>query len=351
MSGINSGSDIYEDGAGGGSTGIVETIVAGTGISVDSTDPANPIVTNTAPGSTGIVETIVAGAGISVDSTDPANPIVTNTAPGGGGVVVTIGTGVGISVDETDPANPIVSSDGLVAVKTGDVPEYLNDKLTAAVGGPVKITESTPGGGVFRNTIESNLEAGTNVTLTAGPGNTLVINSSAGSGPVTSDFGVNTFQPALSRSGLAIPNVNNGGAVLATYVVNPASFVCRNLSCIIKQAGSGSIILAIYNQAGTLLARTLAATPGSPGIFQRNIALDGAGGALTEITLMGGVGYYFALHGTQAANGAQFFGVDAGTTFGSTPYIGWVRDNQAAIPATLSPGSESAIRFSILAKA
>jgi len=32
---------------GGGGTGTVETIVAGTGISVDDTDPANPIVTNT----------------------------------------------------------------------------------------------------------------------------------------------------------------------------------------------------------------------------------------------------------------------------------------------------------------
>jgi len=29
---------------GGGGTGVVEAVVAGTGISVDSTDPANPIV-------------------------------------------------------------------------------------------------------------------------------------------------------------------------------------------------------------------------------------------------------------------------------------------------------------------
>lgn len=37
---------------GGGGSGVVETIVAGTGISVDATDPANPIVTNTGGGAT-----------------------------------------------------------------------------------------------------------------------------------------------------------------------------------------------------------------------------------------------------------------------------------------------------------
>lgn len=41
--------------SGGGGSGIVETIVAGTGISVDSTDPANPIVSATGGGSGDVV--------------------------------------------------------------------------------------------------------------------------------------------------------------------------------------------------------------------------------------------------------------------------------------------------------
>jgi hypothetical protein len=42
-----------ESGGGGGGSGIVETIVAGTGISVDDTDPANPIVSATGGGGGG----------------------------------------------------------------------------------------------------------------------------------------------------------------------------------------------------------------------------------------------------------------------------------------------------------
>jgi hypothetical protein len=192
------------------------------------------------------------------------------------------------------------------------------------------------------------LVAGAGITLANGPGGTLEI--SAGGGPVSSDYGIATFEPALARSGLAIPNVNNGGAVLSTYIVIPASFICRNLSCLIKQTGGGNIILAIYSAAGALLARTAAAAPGATGIFSRPIAFDGAGAALTQITLTGGTGYYLALWGNQAANGAQFYAVDAGTTFGPTPWLGWIRDNVAAIPVSMAPGSESPIRFQILAK-
>ncbi len=54
----------------------VQSVVAGSNITVDDTDPQNPIVSATSGG--GIVETIVAGDGISVDSTDPANPIVSS---------------------------------------------------------------------------------------------------------------------------------------------------------------------------------------------------------------------------------------------------------------------------------
>jgi hypothetical protein len=43
---------------GGNGGGTVETITAGTGITVNSTDPANPIVTNSAPGDTTYTVTI-----------------------------------------------------------------------------------------------------------------------------------------------------------------------------------------------------------------------------------------------------------------------------------------------------
>lgn len=43
----NSGGSWSNFGGGGGGSGVVETIVPGTNISVDSTDPANPIVSAT----------------------------------------------------------------------------------------------------------------------------------------------------------------------------------------------------------------------------------------------------------------------------------------------------------------
>lgn len=58
----------------------IESVVAGTNVTVDNTDPLNPIVSASGgSGGTGIVETIVAGTNITVNSTDPANPIVSAT--------------------------------------------------------------------------------------------------------------------------------------------------------------------------------------------------------------------------------------------------------------------------------
>lgn len=92
--------------------GGVESVVAGTNVTVDSTDPANPIVSATNGG--GVVETIVAGTNITVDDTDPANPVVSASGGGGSGIVESIVAGDNIGVDSTDPANPIVSATGVV---------------------------------------------------------------------------------------------------------------------------------------------------------------------------------------------------------------------------------------------
>lgn len=59
---------------GGGGGGIVETIVAGSNITVDDTDPANPIVSASGGGGSGTVESVT---GDGVDNTDPDNPVIT----------------------------------------------------------------------------------------------------------------------------------------------------------------------------------------------------------------------------------------------------------------------------------
>ena len=109
--------------------GVVESVVAGTNIAVDDTDPANPIV-SAADGS-GIVESVVAGTNVTVDDTDPLNPVVSAT---GGGGVESVVAGTGISVDDGDPANPVVSTDG-AAVVQGTITNISSDSSVLLAAG------------------------------------------------------------------------------------------------------------------------------------------------------------------------------------------------------------------------
>lgn len=110
--------------------GKLESIQAGTNVTIDDADPLNPIVN--ASGGGGTVDSVVAGTGISVDSTDPANPVVTNSG---------VQTLTGAGVDNTDPQNPTMSfpdasevvftpSGGISANQVNDaLVELDNDKL------------------------------------------------------------------------------------------------------------------------------------------------------------------------------------------------------------------------------
>jgi hypothetical protein len=56
---------------GGGGTGSVNSVTGSGPITVNNTDPANPVV-----GETGLVESVTGTGAITVDNTDPANPVV-----------------------------------------------------------------------------------------------------------------------------------------------------------------------------------------------------------------------------------------------------------------------------------
>jgi hypothetical protein len=60
------------------SISAVASVVAGTAIGVDATDPHNPIIANNG------VRSVVAGTNIAVNTTDPRNPVISSTAGGGG---------------------------------------------------------------------------------------------------------------------------------------------------------------------------------------------------------------------------------------------------------------------------
>jgi hypothetical protein len=150
---------------------------------------------------------------------------------------------------------------------------------------------------------------------------------------------------SLVRTRTSIPNVNNGGAVYATYRQVSASIRVARLGAFLAQVGSGLATLGVYDLAGNLLAKTAAFTPNVIGDVIKPIAFDGAGNPISYIDLAGGISYYFAIHCNQSANGAQFYGVDAGTTFGPEPFIGRGTNNVATMPASIAGTSEAAQRY------
>lgn len=89
---------------------------------------------------------------------------------GGGGTVDTITAGAGISVDSTDPANPIITNtslntDEVAKVSSNDTTAgYLNGKLVAGSG--IALTENNNGGNETLGIAVSNLDAGAITTGT-----------------------------------------------------------------------------------------------------------------------------------------------------------------------------------------
>lgn len=85
---------------------LADTPLTGTELLEIVQDGVNKKITapNLSSGGTG-VQTIVAGTNISVDDTDPQNPIVSSLGGGGGSVESVTGAGV----DNTDTANPVIN--------------------------------------------------------------------------------------------------------------------------------------------------------------------------------------------------------------------------------------------------
>lgn len=94
--------------------GAVDAVIAGTNVTVDSSDPARPVVSASAAG--GQVDSIVAGTNItSIDNTDPANPIINAATQAG------------------DPS-PLTTKGDVAGYDTGDarIPVGTNDQVLTA---------------------------------------------------------------------------------------------------------------------------------------------------------------------------------------------------------------------------
>lgn len=233
---------------------------------------------------------------------------VYKSAENSSGGVQSIVAGNNIAVDSSDPENPVVST--------------VNDGIVKGI----------------------LVQPGLHIDSTNPEFPVLSLENPSGA----TEFGFASINLAACRQALAVPGVNNAGALLATFFQSTTTFTVTNLSCFVKQIASGGFTtLGVYDQSGNLLAKTNPFFANTQGLATRPITTDGAGNPMNSLELSVGVGYYLAIHCTQTANGSQYFAYDAGTTFGATPFIGWGRDNIGTLPNSLSGGSESSIRFYI----
>ena len=137
--------------------GGVLSVVGGTSISVDNTDPANPIVNYT-----GAIFNSLTTIGTSGPSTLIGG--VLNVPIYGSGQVITVVGGTSISVDSTDPENPIVNYTGAVFNSLTTVG---NSGAATLIGGVLNIP-IYGGGGSGDNiyTIDGTTGAGRVATIT-----------------------------------------------------------------------------------------------------------------------------------------------------------------------------------------
>jgi hypothetical protein len=213
----------------------VQSVVAGTNVTVNNVDPLNPIVNSLPDG----VQSIVAGTNVTVNNTDPANPIV--NATGGGGtpnpsVIVlnttdgTIVTGTTVDTLSTSlliPANTFTTS-GILEFQTrstrnvvgaGAVTFRVYTNTSASLTGATLIaTSPTSGTGFAFNQLTRTTRIKSN-TLTC-------INS-------TSTAGTDYTSTSITTSALFNTSVDNY-LLFSCQLVNPADSTYNEMAIATK---------------------------------------------------------------------------------------------------------------------
>lgn len=151
--------DYTDTAVAGVDTGVM-TVVAGDNVTVDDTDPANPIVSaadapappvTSVNGQTGAV-VLNAGdvgadvAGSAAQALVDANNYTDNEIAGVDTGVMNIVAGDNVTVDSTDPANPVVSADDAPATTWGSITGTLSDQTDLQNALDAKYDSSNPDG-------------------------------------------------------------------------------------------------------------------------------------------------------------------------------------------------------------
>lgn len=167
-----------------------------------ATGPTGATGATGAPGNDGVVQSIVAGTGILVDNTDPANPVV-STAGGGGG-----GGGVGIAgflasgdIYLLNDMSMIWGTSTITTTITRFQMAYVDAEITST--GPAVVVVGSPGG---------SLDISLYNFLGAGKPGTPVATSVIGSTPVGLVTGTWSGGNKVIPAGLYFVTIRSGGS-------------------------------------------------------------------------------------------------------------------------------------------
>lgn len=135
-----------------GATGVLESVVAGTNVTVDNTDPVNPVIN-----ASGVLESVVAGTNVTVDNTDPANPIINATGGGGGAPVYNV-------TDYGAVSNYYFIDDGAMNAGSATLTSASGVFTVDHVGKKIAVQGAGSGGSILYTTISAYVNS-TTLTL------------------------------------------------------------------------------------------------------------------------------------------------------------------------------------------
>lgn len=156
---LSDANDYTDSAVAGVDTGVM-TVVAGDNVTVDNSDPANPIVSaadapeapvTSVNGLTGdvvlnAVDIDADPAGSAAQALADANDYTDNEIAGVDTGVMNIVAGDNVTVDSTDPANPVVSADDAPAATWGSITGTLSDQTDLQSALDAKYDDSNPSG-------------------------------------------------------------------------------------------------------------------------------------------------------------------------------------------------------------
>ncbi len=223
---------------------VVQSVTAGSNVTVDNTDPTHPIVSATGGAGSGIAS-IGAGANISVNNAVPTAPVISVT-----GVVKGVNAGTGVSVDNTDPTHPIISSAG-----TGGSATVYNVMDYGAAGTGL-VDDTAP----IQNAIGDAEVNGGTVFFPAG---TYYISSSL----------------ALTSPGVVLQGINQADfAAEGSYITTNSGFSGAGIVSIASSSVGVNGLSLNGNSTTAAISITGTSSVGYSGVTLKNLAITNLGG-------------------------------------------------------------------------